>query len=79
MSKLKKQKEFVRSEFGKVMTADNWGHFKHNDYRIKMKKILFRFEINRGFGWSRLASVNYKDANAGNIQNIINHIFKVKK
>ena len=79
MTKLEKQKEFVRNYFSPVMRQDGFGHFKHGKYRIKMQKICFRFELNTTSGWLCLASVNYKDANDKNLAQFKHHITNLGK
>ena len=75
MTKLQKQEQFIRNEFGKVMVTDRWGHFKHNKYRVKMQKISFRIEIKVGSEWKNLGTIYYKDATAGKIQYCLSRIF----
>jgi hypothetical protein len=79
MTKTKKQKRFATEEIEKVIPIDRWGNFTHNNYRIKMKKNLFRLEERMSTGWHRIKSVNYRDATTKCIKEIISYMFKEVK
>lgn len=74
MTKTQKNKQKVREQFGRVFKEDRFGHYKHGNYRVKMGKILFRFETKVSGQWMRLLSVNYNEATEGKIEDLIKHM-----
>ncbi len=62
----KRQRELHIEEIKSVLFRNGWvmdsyGHFKRDNFRIKMQKTSMRYECKKGAGWVNLRSDYFKN------------------
>lgn len=72
----KKQRKDLLERIDKCLTFSGWvldsyGHYKQDDYRIKMQKTSMRYEFKNGGRWIKIVSDYYKNIKISDKNNII--------